>query len=143
MRSNVYNAWVNMRQRCNNPKHPEYSRYGALGISVSTEWDCFETFKEDMGEPEIGYSLDRIDPRGNYSKENCRWADNVTQSFNTKIKITNKSGKSGVKLYKSGRWRAFIGFKGKQYHLGYFDCIEDAIDARKSAELKFYGFIKE
>lgn len=34
----------------------------------------------------------------------------------------------------ANKWRAYINLEGKQKHLGYFDDIEDAIQARKDAE---------
>ena len=34
----------------------------------------------------------------------------------------------------TNKWRAYINLEGKQKHLGYFDNIEDAIQARKDAE---------
>lgn len=34
----------------------------------------------------------------------------------------------------ANKWRAYINLEGKQKHLGYFDNIEDAIQARKDAE---------
>ena len=30
--------WQTMKQRCYNPNHPEYSRYGAKGVTVCDEW---------------------------------------------------------------------------------------------------------
>lgn len=35
-----------------------------------------------MGERPEGMTLDRIDPYGNYSKDNCRWATYKTQRAN-------------------------------------------------------------
>lgn len=139
----AYNAWVNMRQRCTNEKHPEYFRYGGAGITVDEIWNNFDQFLSDMGIPEKELSLDRIDPKGNYTPSNCRWTDKVQQSYNQKKKKTNLSGKSGVKEYKGSRWRAFIGFGGKQHHLGCFDSYEEALQARQKAELEFYGYTKE
>ena len=40
---------------------------------------------------------------------------------------------------KGGRFRAYITFRRKQYYLGTFDQIEDAVHARKEAEDKIYG----
>ena len=79
-----YKVWIGMRNRCNSKKHKAYSYYGGRGISVSKEWDSFKTFIEDMGRRPEGCSLDRIDPNGNYCKENCRWATKIQQANNTR-----------------------------------------------------------
>lgn len=52
----------------------------------------------------------------------------------------NSSGYNGVYLNRrTQKWTAQIGFKGKNYNLGSFSRIEDAVDARKKAEDRIYG----
>lgn len=56
-----------------------------------------------------------------------------------KLSKRNKTGIKGVRWDKTRlKWGASICFKGKCYHLGRFDNIEDAIRARKLAEEKFF-----
>lgn len=60
-------------------------------------------------------------------------------ALKAKINKRNKSGYKGVSWMKSRqKWIAYIGFKGKQITLGYFDDKEDAIKARKAAEEKYF-----
>lgn len=52
----------------------------------------------------------------------------------------NKSGHNGVSWLKhANKWRAYIYFRGKQYYLGLYDKLDDAINARKAAEKEIYG----
>lgn len=87
----LYQTWHNMIARCHNPNRKAYAGYGARGVSVCDEWRySFEQFKADVGyRPSGKYSLDRIDPYGNYKPSNCRWADRETQSYNKRKKDVN------------------------------------------------------
>lgn len=79
-----------MKCRCNNPNDIGYKHYGALGIRV--EWDSISEFRKDMFSSyerhvskygEKNTTIERIDSRKNYCKDNCRWATNKEQSRNT------------------------------------------------------------
>jgi hypothetical protein len=75
-----------MQDRCYNPNLRSWKNYGERGIKVCARWldkeNGFKNFVEDMGLRPRGKSLDRIDVNGDYSPENCRWADAKTQRHN-------------------------------------------------------------
>lgn len=55
---------------------------------------------------------------------------------------TNKNSTTGIKgvsYAKNGKYRAYINFKRKQYHLGVYDTKEEAEQARLNAEKEIYG----
>lgn len=144
-RSREYVIWASMLQRCNNPNSTKYDYYGGSGVGASESWkESFENFFADMGEAPEGMTLDRIDPKGGYCKENCRWATRSMQQFNQKLNCRNTSGKSGVSFSKQKqKWRVRIHVERKEINLGFFESFEDAVKVRQEAELKYYGFIKE
>jgi len=80
----VYRIWSCMLTRCNNQNEPAYAKYGARGIKVCDRWLVFANFLEDMGEPNLNESIDRIDNNFGYFKENCRWATRTVQNRNRK-----------------------------------------------------------
>lgn len=81
--SKTYNSWYAMKQRCLNSSHKYYKHYGGRGITICERWiSSFKEFLKDMGERPIGFTIDRINVNGNYSPDNCRWADWATQGSN-------------------------------------------------------------
>ena len=58
--------------------------------------------------------------------------------MNRGMQKNNKSGYTGVFRFHN-KWVAAIGFNGKQIRLGAYDDIEDAIESRREAEIKYFG----
>jgi hypothetical protein len=80
--SPTYHSWVGMKDRCLNPEASRFMDWGGRGITVCEEWLDFRNFLRDMGIRPLGKTLDRIDVNGNYTPDNCRWADAKTQRSN-------------------------------------------------------------
>ena len=77
-----------MRQRCLNPNATGFDRYGGAGVTICKRWDDFQSFLADIGQrPSLRHSLDRINPRGNYEPENCRWATTAEQALNRRDSV--------------------------------------------------------
>ena len=73
---------------------------------------------------------------------NLREVTHQENMRNIPMLSTNTSGVTGVGWYKpSGKWKAQIQNSGKGIYLGYFRDKQDAIAARKEAEIE-YGFHK-
>ena len=128
----LYYIWFGLVDRCTNPNHNRYKDYGGRGITVCEEWLDVKNFIEDMYPSYMeGLSLDRIDNDKGYSLDNCRWADRTTQAINRRIQKNNTSGFVGVSYHNGkARWAASVGVNYKTLHIGYFNSVQEAVEAR-------------
>jgi hypothetical protein len=106
--SGTYNSWMQMIQRCTNPKDSRWTRYGGRGIRVHGPWLTFANFLADMGEKPPEHSIDRIDNDGNYEPANCRWASQKTQQNN---RSTNRILTINGRSQSVTRWAEELGIK--------------------------------
>lgn len=81
----IYRIWLKMKNRCYNKNNEHYHLYGGRDIKVCKEWrESYLAFHEWA--INNGYndslSIDRIDFNRDYEPNNCRWANQKTQTRN-------------------------------------------------------------
>lgn len=145
-----YQSYIAMMHRCYNEDRQGWEKYGGRGILVEEDsWlkespHGYINFLQDMGKRPEGTSLDRIDGKRGYSKENCRWADARTQSYNTdkKKKSTSTSKYRGVTHMPSRKrpWIARIGngLGGSEW-IGQYETEELAAEAYNKRAIEIWG----
>lgn len=94
----IYGVWASMKQRCENSNDNAYKWYGYQGIKVCDEWSkSFEEFyswAKKNGYKE-GLTIERIDIKGNYEPNNCKWITQQEQLLNTRrSRIITYNGKT-------------------------------------------------
>lgn len=141
-RSSIYYIYNAMLARCYNTRNEKYPIYGARGITVCDSWRAsFSNFYMDMSNRPDGLTLERLDVNGNYCKENCIWDTPTEQAFNQRESKANTSGCTGVSFHQ-GYWWSRIWKNNITHNLGKFLDFEDAVFARKQAEVDLYGYLK-
>ena len=88
---------------------------------------CFSCAKKNL---ELGWD---------FVKEDCIQGTRVSSIQIKKKNKNNTSGYTGVSKCKNGKYRAYIYFQRKQYHLGEYNTPEDAYEMRLKAEKEIYG----
>lgn len=71
-------------------------------------------------------------------RQNLRVCTVGENNRNNRGRSQGTSGVTGVSCY-NNKWKARIKINRKDIHLGVFDNKEDAIKARKEAEVKYFG----
>lgn len=118
-RERIHNIWYLMKYRCEDPTSPAYHNYGGRGIKLCEEWadevQGYFRFKEwalNNGYDET-LTIDRIDNNGNYSPENCRWADDYIQRNNRRNNIQIEYG---GRVQTLSQWARELGVPMKNLH---------------------------
>lgn len=97
-----YRTWYDMRRRCLNSNHSDFSDYGGRGIAICERWGKFEHFLADLGpRPSASYSLGRKDNDGPYSPDNCAWQTPIEQHNNTRANLFLSFGGTRLTV---GQW---------------------------------------
>ncbi len=91
--------------------------------------------------PENKINIDHIDNnRLNNNVDNLRWATTQENAWNRQITCKNKSGVKGISFDKRyQKWRSRMTIDGHDIHLGYFETIEEATEARQLKANQVFG----
>lgn len=132
----AYPSLDNMKQRCYNKNDPKYKYYGAKGVSICDEWlNSYLSFCKwaDNNGYKKGLTIDRINPKGNYEPNNCRWVTKTDQRENKRVQHNNTSGFAGVSWQKNiNKWFAYYWHNKKRINCGYHNTPEEAYEARQA-----------
>jgi len=111
-----------------------YSQIKLFGRHYLAHRIAYALYYQEQLSPEV--IIDHIDRNGLNNKIcNLRKTDYSGNGLNRGAGLNNTSGIVGVHYAKRiNKWQARIQVKGKRVNLGYFDCKEDAINARHKAE---------
>lgn len=114
---------VSIRSRCNSPSNVSYKQYGGKGIKCNlTIEDLIFLWKRDKAWLLKYPSIDRIDTKGNYERNNCRYIErfeNATRKTpSRRIKQMDLNGNI-VKIWESVNSAISIGGfnKGNLYRV--------------------------
>lgn len=140
----LHNIWSGIKTRCHNSKRKGWKDYGGRGIVVCDEWInsflSFYNFCINNGWKE-GLEIDRININGNYEPSNCQF---ITKAENLAIgkqrkRNDNKTGYVGVSFNKlENKYKSGIFINRKQLHLGTFNKLSEAVEARIQAEILYF-----
>lgn len=100
----------------------------------------YNAYRIIMGVEDSKLEVDHINgDKWDNRKCNLRIVTHADNTKNRKLDKRNKSGYTGVKETKTGTWNAQIYCDGKCINLGTYKTKEEAVNARKAGEEKYFG----
>ena len=134
----LYRTYACMISRCYSNTNNAYKDYGGRGIEVHKPWiglNGFSQFIKDIPlRPSIEHTIDRINNDGNYEPANIKWSTRYEQNSNRR----DNNDVVGVGWVKQkNKWMSRIFINDKNIYLGSYSLHEDAVKARKEAEIKY------
>ncbi len=101
-------------------------RYNIIWALYNNEWPEIELDHENR---------DQLDDK----IENLRHVTSSQNRMNSDKSSQNTSGYVGVNLLRNGKWQAKIKIKRNLISLGCYETFNEAVEAKKEAELKYFG----
>src|SRR5262249_14940507 len=92
--TSLYKCWIQMKQRCLDPKAISFKNYGGRGITFAPEWIEFIPFRDyifqNLGPRPKGCSIDRIENNEGYYPGNLKWSTSSEQTHNSRRSRLNR-----------------------------------------------------
>ena len=91
-KTDEFNIWQSMKQRCYDKNCKAFAHYGGRGIRICNRWiESFENFILDIGKrPSKQHSIERVNNDGDYELSNCKWATKREQAQNRRYNVKIK-----------------------------------------------------
>lgn len=85
----IYDEWLGIKARTENPNDANYPKYGGRGIKICDDWHEYNNFKRWASENGYNDSLtiERIDVNGDYEPSNCTWISGERQADNRRTTV--------------------------------------------------------
>lgn len=140
-----HGVWRQMINRCENPKYHQFEDYGGRGIKVCSRWrHDFAAFYADMGpRPSKQHQIERVNNNRGYGPDNCEWVLPEINGRNKRCKKKSATQVRGVRETPCGTYAVSIGVSRSRIYIGTFKTIEQAAQARKKAEARFWRVSSE
>lgn len=120
-----YQAYVNAKRRCTNPKSEDWKLYGGRGIKFL--FNSFQQFFAELGMRPEGKTLDRINTNGHYIPGNVRWATWEQQRENQRKQRGSTSQHKYIYYKKEiNKWVVQLSTKGKKRQVGTYNTEAEA-----------------
>lgn len=111
-----------------------YAENGSTSILMHRLILDFSDNEQDLVTDHI--NNDKLDNR----KQNLRKCTQAKNTINRSLMSNNTSGVTGVSFYNNlNKWVAEVKLNGKKVFFKVFDSFEEAVRARKTAEIKYFG----
>jgi len=110
------------------------------GYVQTFSYGKFELLHQYLMNPSKGNYVDHINHDTLDNRRcNLRVVTPHQSNLNQNLRLDNTSGHRGISLYeRDSTWESYIHVDGKKIGLGRFKELQDAITARKDAEVKYY-----
>jgi hypothetical protein len=120
--SPTYASWKHILERCDNESCKSYKDYGGRGILYDPRWKDFINFLKEMGVKPKDTTIERVNNNGNYTRDNCIWANHFVQANNKRSNL--KLDYAGLSK-SSFEWADYLGITIGAFYSRYYKHLKE------------------